>query len=114
MAVCVSVECIQGVVISKRITMKNQKNIYIIIGIIVLIAVYFVFSNNTISPKSEVQESPVVELKNGDSFDLAASYITKVIRGEKQTMLAYNGSIPGPTIKVAQGAEVTINFKNNT
>ena len=94
--------------------MKNQKNIYIIIGIIVLIAVYFVFSNNTISPKSEVQESPVVELKNGDSFDLAASYITKVIRGEKQTMLAYNGSIPGPTIKVAQGAEVTINFKNNT
>ena len=29
-------------------------------------------------------------------------------------MLAYNGSIPGPTIRVAQGAEVTINFKNDT
>ena len=29
-------------------------------------------------------------------------------------MLAYNGSIPGPLIKVAQGSEVTINFKNDT
>src|SRR3989338_1276839 len=29
-------------------------------------------------------------------------------------MLAYNGSIPGPLIKVAQGSEVTINFINDT
>lgn len=29
-------------------------------------------------------------------------------------MLAYNGSIPGPLIKVSQGAQVTINFKNDT
>jgi FtsP/CotA-like multicopper oxidase with cupredoxin domain len=28
-------------------------------------------------------------------------------------MLAYNGSIPGPTLKVAQGSEVTINFTND-
>ncbi len=35
--------------------MKNKKIIYIIIGVIVLIGGYFVFSNNTISPKSEVR-----------------------------------------------------------
>ena len=29
-------------------------------------------------------------------------------------MLAYNGSIPGPLLKAPQGAEVTINFTNNT
>lgn len=29
-------------------------------------------------------------------------------------MLAYNGSIPGPLIKVPQGAEITLNFKNDT
>lgn len=27
-------------------------------------------------------------------------------------MLAYNGSIPGPTLRVSQGSEVTINFTN--
>ena len=29
-------------------------------------------------------------------------------------MLAYNGSIPGPLIKIPQGAQVTINFTNDT
>ena len=29
-------------------------------------------------------------------------------------MLAYNGMIPGPLIKVTQGAEITLNFKNET
>lgn len=56
----------------------------------------------------------MVELKNGDSYDLIASYVEKDINGVKYKMLAYNGSIPGPLIKVPQGAEVTINFKNGT
>jgi FtsP/CotA-like multicopper oxidase with cupredoxin domain len=29
-------------------------------------------------------------------------------------MLAYNGSIPGPMLKIPQGAEITVNFTNNT
>jgi len=63
---------------------------------------------------SEAVSPQVVELKNGDSYNLTASYVTKIIGGREQKMLAYNGTIPGPTIKVAQGAEVTINFKNDT
>lgn len=94
--------------------MKNQKITYVAIIGLVLMGGYFVFNNNTIYPKPEVQESAVVELKNGDTYDLTAGYVTKVVGGKQHTMLAYNGSIPGPTIRVAQGAEVTINFKNNT
>lgn len=61
-----------------------------------------------------VQESEVVELKDGDTYDLSAGYVKKSINGTEYKMLAYNGSIPAPLIKVPQGAEVTINFKNNT
>lgn len=60
------------------------------------------------------QASQVVELHNGDTYDLVAGFVDKEINGTSQRMLAYNGSIPGPLIKVAQGAEVTINFTNET
>lgn len=92
----------------------ESKDIYSIIGIIFLIGGYFIFGNNIISKNPEAEKSSIVELKNGDSYDLVASYVTKVVKGKSQVMLAYNGSIPGPVIRVAQGAEVTINFKNNT
>lgn len=59
-------------------------------------------------------QNQVVELQNGDTYDLVAAPVKKVIGGKTYTMLAYNGSIPGPIIKIAQGAEVTINFTNNT
>lgn len=72
------------------------------------------FSSKTSTPTQVAGESSVVELKNGDTYDLTASYVTKEINDRQQIMLAYNGMIPGPTIKVAQGAEVTINFKNDT
>lgn len=60
----------------------------------------------------ESNGTQVVELKDGDTYDLTASYVKKNINGKEYRMLAYNGSIPGPLIKIAQGAEVTINFKN--
>lgn len=98
--------------------MKN-KTPYIILGLIVITGItLFSINKNTQLIKNDSNtiavESHFVDLKNGETFDLTASYITKDIKGTKQTMLAYNGSIPGPTIRVAQGSEVTINFKNNT
>ncbi len=59
-------------------------------------------------------KSSVVSLKTGDTYNLEASYVTKQINGKDQKMLAYNGSIPGPTIEVEQGSEITIHFVNNT
>ncbi len=62
----------------------------------------------------EAKSSEMVELKNGDSYDLTASIVKKTISNSVVKMLAYNGMIPGPLIKVEQGAEVTLNFTNNT
>lgn len=62
----------------------------------------------------EAVPSKIIELKDGDTFDLTASFVKKNIKGNEVRMLAYNGSIPGPTIKVKQGATITINFKNKT
>lgn len=58
--------------------------------------------------------SSIIELKDGDTFDMQIDEVKQEIDGKTQTMLAYNGSIPGPTLKVPQGAEITINLKNNT
>ncbi len=63
---------------------------------------------------AEAKTSETVELKNGDSYDLTASIVKKTIGNSVVKMLAYNGMIPGPMIKVEQGAEVTLNFTNNT
>ncbi|MEK7557531.1 MAG: multicopper oxidase family protein [Patescibacteria group bacterium] len=62
----------------------------------------------------EAKPASTVELKDGDTYDLEASIVQKSINGQRVKMLAYNGSIPGPLIKVKQGSEVTINFTNNT
>lgn len=63
---------------------------------------------------NEAKPTKIVELKDGDTYDLTASFVKKNINGKEVRMLAYNGSIPGPTIKVPQGAIITVNFKNNT
>lgn len=72
-----------------------------------------VFSQS-INTYPEAKRSEVVELKNGDTYTLTASIVKKNINGAEVKMLAYNGSIPGPLIKVQQGSEITINFKNET
>ncbi len=71
------------------------------------------FSTNT-AGLSEAKASETVELKNGDSYTLTASIVKKEIGNTEVKMLAYNGMIPGPMLKVPQGAEITLNFKNET
>lgn len=102
------------------------------IGIIVLIFLGFIVSrqshfNPMVMPKEttsgkftqsisglrDAKTPATVILKNGDTYTLTAGLVKKNINGKDVKMLAYNGSIPGPLIKVPQGAEVTINFKNN-
>lgn len=91
-----------------------MKKIYIsiIIAVVALVSIWYVAGNmRSVMPVTKAQS---IELKNGDMYDLTASYVSKEIGGKTQKMLAYNGSIPGPTINVEQGAEVTINFRNDT
>lgn len=63
---------------------------------------------------SEAVETQIVELKNGDAFDLRATIVRKQIGDASVKMFAYNYSIPGPTLKVTQGSEITINFTNDS
>lgn len=90
-----------------------NKNLWITIGaLIALVAVAaWVF------PKKEgalVKDNSTITLKNGDIYDLRVSKVTQNINGKQVSMLAYNGSIPGPTLRVEQGSEITIKFKNDT
>src|ERR671933_969190 len=54
-----------------------------------------------------------VELRNGDVFFLRASAVARRIGDTVVRMLAYNGSIPGPTLHVVQGSEITVEMLND-
>src|SRR5262249_15997229 len=56
----------------------------------------------------------VVDLHDGDTFDLKLSPVQKRIGNATVRMLAYNGSVPGPTLRVAQGSAVTVRVTNQT
>lgn len=90
----------------------NKKALIIALTIIFSVSLGTFFLNQNPENLTSTQNT-IVELKNGDTYSLTAEYIEKEINGSKLTMLGYNGMIPGPMIKVAQGSEITINFKNN-
>jgi FtsP/CotA-like multicopper oxidase with cupredoxin domain len=54
----------------------------------------------------------VVELADGDRVTLHIGPVVKRIGDATVRMLAYNGSIPGPTLRVPQGAEVLVDIEN--
>jgi len=54
----------------------------------------------------------VVELADGDELDLRISPVAARLGDAVVRMLAYNGSIPGPTLKVREGSEVAVNVVN--
>jgi FtsP/CotA-like multicopper oxidase with cupredoxin domain len=61
----------------------------------------------------EAARPETVELADGDEFDLEIAPVRKRIGDVTVRMLAYNGSIPGPTLKVPQGATVTVHVTNH-
>jgi FtsP/CotA-like multicopper oxidase with cupredoxin domain len=56
----------------------------------------------------------LVELADGDTFDLRIAPVAKVLEGHRVRMLAYNGSIPGPTLRVQEGSQVSVRVRNDT
>ncbi|HSL23968.1 MAG TPA: multicopper oxidase family protein [Vicinamibacterales bacterium] len=61
-------------------------------------------------PEAHAPES--VDMANGDRFDLRIAPVTKRVGGATVRMLAYNGSIPGPTLRVRQGSDLIVNVVN--
>jgi FtsP/CotA-like multicopper oxidase with cupredoxin domain len=60
----------------------------------------------------KAQSTEFITLADGDQFDLRIAPVTKRLGDAMVRMLAYNGSIPGPTLRVQQGAELVVNVVN--
>jgi len=54
----------------------------------------------------------LLELGAGDVLELQVGPVAKHLDDATVRMLGYNGSIPGPTLKVAQGSEVVVHVVN--
>ncbi|MDD2693451.1 MAG: multicopper oxidase family protein [Candidatus Gracilibacteria bacterium] len=61
---------------------------------------------------TDAKPTEVVNLKNGDTYNLTIQKVRKVVNGKSIILLSYNGSIPGPTFRVPRGAEVIFRVKN--
>jgi len=56
--------------------------------------------------------SEVAALADGDTLDLTAGLLRRNIRGRPYVMYGFNGQVPGPMIRVPQGATITVRFHN--
>jgi FtsP/CotA-like multicopper oxidase with cupredoxin domain len=55
----------------------------------------------------------VVALDDGASYELRIAPVAKNVGDDRVRMLSYNGSIPGPTLRVRQGSEVVVHVRND-
>ncbi len=61
---------------------------------------------------SDATRPEVIDLQDGDEFDLRIEPVAKRIGEDTVRMIAYNGSIPGPTLKVKQDSKVIVHVTN--
>src|SRR5688500_10524942 len=60
----------------------------------------------------EARSPELVELAGGDRFELRIAPVAKRLGDASVRMLAYNGSVPGPTLKVREASEVVVDVEN--
>ena len=61
----------------------------------------------------EAGRPQLLELADGDTLDLQVGPVAKRLGDTRVRMLGYNGSIPGPTLKVRQGSEIIVHVTNH-
>src|SRR3954469_5038439 len=54
----------------------------------------------------------LVDLADGDTFELRIAPVAKRLGADTVRMLAYNGSVPGPRLRVGEGSEVVVEVAN--
>src|SRR6059058_3457899 len=54
----------------------------------------------------------IVELADGEEFDLRIAPVAKRLGDATVRMLTYNGSIPGSILRVPEGSEIVVNIDN--
>jgi FtsP/CotA-like multicopper oxidase with cupredoxin domain len=62
---------------------------------------------------AQARAPELVDVGDGDEVDLRIAPVAKRIGDATVRMLAYNGSIPGPTLKLPQGSTVTVHVTNH-
>jgi hypothetical protein len=62
----------------------------------------------------EAGRSTTVDVPPDGSFDLRVHPVAKRIGGSVLRMLAYNASIPSPTLRVRQGSQIVVHVSNET
>ena len=55
-----------------------------------------------------------IDLADGETYELVAAPVRTQIGDAEARLLAYNGSVPGPTLRVRQGSSVNVAFTNRT
>src|ERR671911_72643 len=70
--------------------------------------------STAIAGLAEAVASEVLDLGDGDTIDLRIAPVVKRLGDAEVRMLAYNGSVPGPTLRVRQGSELVVNVANET
>ena len=63
-------------------------------------------------PAPTARPNEVINLPDGGTLDLDASFVERTINGHTFTMYGFNGQHPGPLIRVPQDATITVNFTN--
>ena len=61
----------------------------------------------------EAGRSQLLALADGDTLDLQVGPVAKRLGDTTVRMLGYNGSIPGPTLKVRQHSQITVHVTNH-
>ncbi|HEY5905676.1 MAG TPA: multicopper oxidase family protein [Actinomycetota bacterium] len=62
---------------------------------------------------SFARETEQLSLADGDRLELTITPVANRVGGDTVRMLAYNGSIPGPTLRVRQGSEIVVHVVNH-
>src|SRR5215208_648122 len=60
----------------------------------------------------EAAESRTIDLSDGDNVELRIAPVARRIGDANVRMLAYNGSIPGPTLRVREGSKLIVDVVN--
>ena len=61
----------------------------------------------------EASPPQLLELAEGDTLELHVAPVAKPLGDTTVRMLGYNGSIPGSTLKVAEGTEIVVHVENH-
>ena len=72
------------------------------------------FFSTDITDLPEATRPEVLELGDGDELQLRPGPVAKRLGDTTVRMLGYNGSIPGPTLRVRQDSEVVVHVTNDT